>query len=134
LSLAGLLHGTHRKPLGEGQATWWRWGAGVGGAWRAVPGEAWLDLHGTVLVTRLGIAGAGFPNNTGGTTWDVGATVGARLGYRWSLVQPWLGAWAVGWAGTQNIHVAGAAPRGEIPRIDGLLGLGATFGAANETF
>ena len=134
LSLAGLLHGTHRKPLGDGQATWWRWGAGAGGAWRAVPGEAWLDLHGAVLATRLGIAGAGFTNNAGGTTWDVGATVGARLGYRWSLVQPWLGAWVVGWGGTQDIHIAGAAPRGEIPRVDAMLGLGATFGAANETF
>ena len=46
-----------------------------------------------------------------------------------------LGAWAVGWGGTQSVHIAGGdAVQGEIPRLDALFGVGATFGAPNETF
>ena len=135
LSLAGLLGGKHHKGLGDGQATWWRWGALAGAGWRAVRGSIWLDLRGALLVTRLGIEGTGFANNTGGTTWDVGGAFGARLGYGAGRVQPWLGAWAVGWTGTQNIHIAGGdAVQGEIPRLNALFGVGATFGAPDETF
>jgi hypothetical protein len=134
LSLAGVLNGKHHRALGIGEATWWRWGAGAGAAWRAVRGGVWLDLRGAFLVTRLGIAGTGFENNTGGTTWDLGGALGARLGLGSRYVQPWLGAWAVGWAGTQNVHIAGDAVQGEIPRLEALLGLGATFGAPTETF
>lgn len=138
LSLGGLLEGQHHKAFGDGQATWWRLGAGAGAAWRAVRGRIWLDLGATFLVTRLAIAGTEFANNTGGATWDVGAAGGMRLGYGSRRVQPWLGAWAVGWGGRQNLYIAGEvaadATRGEIPRLDALFGIGATIGAPGETY
>jgi hypothetical protein len=134
LSVAGLYTGRHRKSVGMGEGIWRRWGGAAGGSWQAVRRRLWLDLRGELLVTRLDIVGRGFPTNTGGTTWDLGAAAGMRLGYGRGHVQPWLGAWAVGWAGTQNVHVSGAAERQEIPRVEALLGAGATFGGRRETF
>jgi hypothetical protein len=134
VSLAGLLEGTHRMSIGDGQATWWRWGGAVGGGWRPVRGRIWLELRAAFLLTRLHIAGAGFTNDTGATTWDPGGTVATRLGYAWPRVRPWLGAWAVGWGGTQNVHLVGDATRGQIPRFQALFGVGATFGTRSATF
>jgi len=134
-SLAGLLEGTHSKSVGGGQATWWRWGGVAGGAWKVVRGRVWLDVRAAFLFTRLHIAGTGFPSNTAGTTWDLSAALGTRLGYAGSRLQPWLGAWAVGWGGAQNVHLVGSdTPRDALPRFEALFGLGATFGASPATF
>ncbi len=97
-------------------------------------GRLWLDLRGALLVSRLSITGAGFSDNTGATTWDVGGALGTRLGLALPRLRPWLGAWAVGWGGTQAVHVAGDAARGELSRWQAFFGLGATFGAGGETF
>jgi hypothetical protein len=118
--------------VGAGTARWWRPVLAL--ALRApLTQGAWI-LDGGIgpAFGLLVVAGSGFhPNNTDvAASW--GATAGLRLAHRsrskWAY---WAELCALLWPAAQNIRsdVAGSAPRlAALPRIEGQLGLGFSFG------
>jgi hypothetical protein len=123
--------GTGRRSvgIGAGQASFTRLVTGVGASWRFGWARAWpvdLGVHG--LLAALLADGVGVPGARGGSAFDPGVGAQLRVGRRLgpALVQLSLGLWA--WPRSQQLVIVGQTGTRELARVDGLFGVGVTFG------
>ena len=123
-----LLVGTHARAVGPGFGTWRRVGIDLALHGRSSVGRAELDARAGVALTALAIEGRSFPTNSGDTVFDPGAVVGLRVGVARAWASPWIEAAETFWPREHGLSVVGAENSAAIPRFEGLLSLGLSFG------
>jgi hypothetical protein len=126
-ALAAFAVGAHTTAVGPGEASWSRLGisalAGLRRSWH----RTWVEARGGIALSALRISGRSFPINDSGTTFDPGVPLGVRLGLRTQTVAWWLEAQAIVWPRGQVVHLAGAPGSTNLPRAEGLVGLGLSY-------
>jgi hypothetical protein len=122
-----LLVGGHQLALGPGQVGWWRAGISLDGRWR----RRWLldtQLRLGVNLSRLQIEGRAFPSTGYDVVVDPGVTAGLRLGAGRGRWHPWLDVALAAWPRSHVAAVAGTNRTLTLPRLQGFLALGISFG------
>ena len=135
--LALQLEAPRRLEVGtSGQGSWWRVWAAPGAQWRALDGRRfWLSLHLDVPVGAVVASGAGFPINQGGAAFDLGLSLGVRVGLRFPTsgarigpaLLPWLGLWGEGGFLRHALSVEGESNPATLPQLEAALGLGLSW-------
>ena len=119
--------------LGPGTALWWRPAVALTLCAPLTQGAWILDGGVGPVFGLLLVAGRGFNSNHTDVAVSWGATAAVRLAHRRGHAGAyWAELRTLVWPATQNIRndVAGATPRlAALPRIEGQLGLGFSFGA-----
>ena len=119
--------------LGPGTALWWRPAVALTLCAPLTQGALILDGGVGPVFGLLLVAGRGFNSNHTDVAVSWGATAAVRLAHRRGHAGAyWAELRTLVWPATQNIRndVAGATPRlAALPRIEGQLGLGFSFGA-----
>ena len=128
------------EQAGGGGARWTRGVLALGPQYRVdVPGGLKIDLHAGGLLGFLRVEGtsSGALTDNPPATWsarsDVAVQLGAGAGVRamraWGAVAAWIGIRVLAWPGHQRLLVEGnPAASGELPRLDGELAAGASWG------
>jgi hypothetical protein len=122
--------GPHGLSIAGGSGRWWRGAAGVGAGVRSEVGDGWvLESGGELVLSALVIRGHGFPETSGGTTFDPGAAFAVRLGRAWGRATVFGLGGVSWWPRSQRVVVTGAAAAATLPRFEGNVGLGVSWRA-----
>ena len=114
--------------IGSGQALWTRVAVSFGAAYRLRLGRWRVDVAADAVAALLVVDGAGFAVNGNALNFDPGLALGVRAGYRWHRVMPFVGLGLTGWLRAETVETAAFAERGELPRLDVQLSVGASYG------
>src|SRR6185369_5813745 len=95
-------------PIGNGRATWYRAGAGLGPVLQVYRGAWGVAAHGDVQGARLGISGDRLPGPTGGSQLVLGIGGGARALRNVGPLAVWLDATVTWWPGDHRVVLLGS--------------------------
>jgi hypothetical protein len=95
---------SHTSPVGQGQAQWSRATAEIGATYSL--GHARFDAG--AVASLFWIHGTGFEVSQRSEGSAVGATLGARMGWPWGRVVPWIEMRGFLWPQSQTIYVLDA--------------------------
>jgi hypothetical protein len=125
--MAGLYDGERTEPVGRGQAAWSRAGASAAVAARGTLGGVALEGGAVLAGAWRHISGRGFAEAESAWSFDPGAGLDARLGWRGRRAALWIDLGGMVWPRAQGVFVRGAMLEGELARWDLFVGLGAAF-------
>jgi hypothetical protein len=109
-------------------ARWTRFGLGLGPEAHLDVRGALVDLRAQSLVALLRVEGVGLSTTTSGSSTQLGAGAGVRVGWPWENVAPWIGADALIWPGHDSLVVGGLPAMGALPRFELQLSVGMSLG------
>jgi PBP4 family serine-type D-alanyl-D-alanine carboxypeptidase len=131
LGLAATVYGSDFHSLpgpGVGTSDWTRVAGTIGPRYRLMINELLsVDLNAALAVGRFWVHGHGYPVNASSATFALGASAGARLAWERGMLSPWLGLDAVAWPGQHKIEVENIVGTQQIPVMDLLVSIGASF-------
>jgi hypothetical protein len=81
LRMAATIDGPRTVSVGDGEAAWRRWMAGIALDWRRLAGPTAIDLHGGLLLGWLWADGSGFGRDQSATSVAPAVALGGRLAW-----------------------------------------------------
>jgi hypothetical protein len=132
--LSFLAAATRDLELGDGRASWTRFGLGIGPRYRVRRGQRWrFDLHADGYAALVMMKGAGFRQNELALNFDPGLGLGGRAALRLGRGAPFFGAAPfigvdlVGWLRRQEVMTL-ASVSADLPQLEVLLTAGVAIG------
>lgn len=120
--------GPHSQSVGGGTGRWWRAGLAIGAGLRnALPSGWFLESGAEIIGSAVVIRGRGYTEPDGGTTVDPGVALAIRLGKSWKKFGTFGFAGVNWWPRPQRVFVDGAGDAAELPRFEGMAGLGLSW-------
>jgi hypothetical protein len=130
IGAALLAIGDHEAPFVAqpgGTYTWRRLELGIGPAFGSHAGAWSLGVRAAAVVGLLDVRGSGFALDQRTTSFDLGTSATARLGYRVGPVSPWLGVTVVWWARPQRVQATFVEGVERLPAYEALAGAGLSW-------
>jgi hypothetical protein len=110
-----------------GTSEWTRMVGAIGPRYRLKNNSVSLDVKGALAAGWFLVQGHGFSTNTSSRSWALGVGAGARVSWERGALSPWLALDAIGWPGNHTIAVQNVVETLNIPALDLVLSLGASF-------
>jgi hypothetical protein len=99
----------------------------VGPRYQLRRGQLAFNLRAQVAAGWFWVHGHGYMSNSTGRSMSLGLGAGGRVSWERRGVSPWLGLDAMGWPGDHSIAVVGVPDVRQIPALDLMLSIGASF-------
>jgi hypothetical protein len=127
LRIGGFFVANQRTDFSGGFATWTR--SGVMAGLESVWGQQgpFVAVRADLIAALLTVAGESFDVNRKAQSFDPGAFAGARFGFAWSAVKPYVGAGFAYWFRAQSLSVDGSHASDRLPPFEPRVEIGLVF-------